>query len=101
MMRFRRETNLQDAPREIVFLTTVVPIILEFGTDLRHRRFWRKNKIAPSPIIAGLRAILNLHTLRHFCCAERFFLYLAMNTHLHSLTLISTHYYSLSLINAH
>ena len=59
------------------------PIILEFGADLRHRRFWRENKIAPSPIIAGLEAILNLHTLRHFCCAEIFFLYLAAWTSAH------------------
>ena len=78
MMHFRRETNLQDAPREIVaFLSPFAPIILQFGADLRHRRFCRENKIAPSPIIAGLRAILNLHTLRHFCCAHIFFLYLA------------------------
>ena len=56
MMHFRRETNLQDAPREIVFcLSPFAPIILEFGADLRHRRFWRENKIAPSPIIVGLR----------------------------------------------
>ena len=83
MMHFRRETNLQDAPREIAaFLSPFALIILQFGADLRHRRFWRGNKIAPSPIIAGLRAILNLHTLRHFCCAEQFLLYLAiMRTH--------------------
>ena len=62
------------------FSSSFAPIILEFGADLRHRRFWRENKIAPSPIIAGLRAILNLHTLRHFCCAERFLLYLACRT---------------------
>ena len=78
MMHFRRETNLQDAPREIAaFLSPFAPIILQFGADLRHRRFWRGNKIAPSHIRAGLEAILNLHTLRHFCCAERFLLYLA------------------------
>ena len=81
MMHFRRETKLQDAPREIAaFCRHLPPIILQFGADLRHRRFWWENKIAPSPIIAGLRAILNLHTLRHFCCAEQFLLYLAPTT---------------------
>jgi len=39
------------------FLSPFAPIILQFGADLRHRRFWRENKIAPSPIIAGLEAI--------------------------------------------
>ena len=79
MRHFRHETNFQDAPREIAaFLSPFAPIILEFGADLRHRRFWRENKIAPSPIIAGLEAILSLHTLRHFCCAEQSFLYLAL-----------------------
>ena len=79
MTHLRHETNLRDAPREIAaFLSPFAPIILQFGADVRHRRFWRGNKIAPSPIIAGLRAILNLHTLRHFCCAEIFLLYLAV-----------------------
>ena len=31
------------------FLSPSAPIILQFGADLRHRRFWRENKIAPSP----------------------------------------------------
>ena len=79
MMDFRRETNLHDAPREIVVVRRrLAPC---FGADLRHRRFWRENKIAPSPIIAGLEAIIDLHTLRHFCCAHIFFLYLAIKTH--------------------
>ena len=78
MMHFRRETNLLDAPREIVVVCRhFAPSILEFGADLRHLRFWRENKIAPSPIIAGLEAILHLHTLLHFCCAHILFLYLA------------------------
>ena len=78
MMDFRHETNLLDAPREIVVVCRhLPPIISEFGADLRHRRFWRENKIAPSPIIVGLEAIINLHTLRHFCCTHQSLLYLA------------------------
>ena len=78
MMHFRREANLQDAPREIaVFCRHLPPLCCSLGPICGIGDFWRENKIAPSPIIAGLGAILNLHTLRHFCCAEQFFLYLA------------------------
>ena len=77
MMHFRRETNLQDAPREIVAFCRHLPPLYWSLADLRHRRFWRENKFAPSPIIVGLEAIINSHTLRHFCCAHIFFLYLA------------------------
>ena len=72
-----RNKSARCSARNHRFLSPFAPIILQFGADLRHRRFWRENKIAPSPIIAGLEAILSLHTLRHFCCAEQFFLYLA------------------------
>ena len=65
-MHFRRETHVLHAPREIVVFVEICPIILEFGADLRHRRFWREKHIAPRPIIVGLEAISNLHTLRHF-----------------------------------
>ena len=81
MAHFRHETNSRCSARNRSFLSSFAPIILQFGADLRHRRFWRENKIAPSPIIAGLEAILNLHTLRHCCCAERFLLYLATMTY--------------------
>ena len=83
-MDFRRETSSLDAPREIVVVSRHLPPNL---------RFWRENIIAPSPIIAGLEASLDLHTLRHCCCAERSFIYLAMQTHdtpSDSLTLIKT-----------
>ena len=57
-MHFRCETQFAgcSAPNRC-FLSPFAPIILQFGADLRHRRFWRGNKIAPSPIIAGLEAI--------------------------------------------
>ena len=69
-----RNKSARCSARNRSFLSPCAPIILQFGADLRHRRFWRENKIAPSPIIAGLEAILSLHTLRLFCCAERSFI---------------------------
>ena len=79
MMHFRRETNLQDAPREIaVFCRHLPPLYCSLGPLCGIGDFGGEILIAPSPIIAGLEAILNLHTLRHFCCAHIFFLYLAI-----------------------
>ena len=72
-----RNKSARCSARNRRFLSPFAPIILQLGANLRHQRFWRENKIAPSPIIAGLEAILRLHTLRHFCCAEISFLYLA------------------------
>ena len=76
MMHFRRETNLQDAPREIaVFCRHLPPLYCSLGPISGIGDFGGEINSPPSPIIAGLEAILNFHTLRHFCCAERFLLY--------------------------
>ena len=78
MMRFRRETNLLDAPREIIVFVDICPHYIGVWGPICGIGDFGGKKIAPSPIIAGLKAILNLHTLRCYCCAEQSFLYLAL-----------------------
>ena len=73
-MHFRHETNLQDAPREIVVVVAICPHYVGVWGRFAASAILAENKIAPSPIIVGLEATLDLNTLRHFCCTHIFLL---------------------------